>query len=271
MTESPDPILAPEAVDERLILLDARGEEAFLAGRAAWARRLPIEVWEKAAKSGEASLATAAYWEDAIGQLGIDGSAPVAVLDDGRMTEAARAWFILQHFGVPASVVDGGWPALEPILSRKGIVATGKAEAPRPARFAARPGAGRVALVERAALREALAGEAPPQVFDTRTAAEHVGDDLKKNPRGGRLPGAANVPHASLLAEGNRMRPPEQLREILGGAGLSPGGPVVTHCDGGGRAALAALAAVRAGYADVATYYLSFADWAADETCPVLR
>jgi thiosulfate/3-mercaptopyruvate sulfurtransferase len=28
------------------------------------------------------------------------------------MTEAARVWFILQHFGVPAAVLDGGWPAL---------------------------------------------------------------------------------------------------------------------------------------------------------------
>jgi ABC-type nitrate/sulfonate/bicarbonate transport system permease component len=30
-------------------------------------------------------------------------------------------------------------------------------------------------------------------------------------------------------------------------------------------------AAVRAGYADVHTYYLSFADWAKDESCPVVR
>ena len=28
---------------------------------------------------------------------------------------------------------------------------------------------------------------------------------------------------------------------------------------------------VRAGYAEVSAYYLSFADWAADESCPVRR
>jgi thiosulfate/3-mercaptopyruvate sulfurtransferase len=39
-------------------------------------------------------------------------------------------------------------------------------------------------------------------------------------------------------------------------------------CDG---AALAAIAALRAGYGDVDTYYLSFADWAKDESCPVVR
>jgi hypothetical protein len=32
---------------------------------------------------------------------------------------------------------------------------------------------------------------------------------------------------------------------------------IVTHCEGGGRAALGAAAAVRAGFADVRVYYLS--------------
>lgn len=36
-----------------------------------------------------------------------------------------------------------------------------------------------------------------------------------------------------------------------------------------GRAALAALVAVVAGRHNVHVYYLSFADWAADESCPV--
>lgn len=55
---------------------------------------------------------------------------------------------------------------------------------------------------------------------------------------------------------------------MLAGAGFTPGDRIVTHCDGGGRAALAAL---RAGYAEVHAHYLSFADWAKDECCPVVR
>ena len=54
-------------------------------------------------------------------------------------------------------------------------------------------------------------------------------------------------------------------------AAIRPGERVVTHCDGGGRASLAALAALRAGYADVGAYYLSFSDWASDESCPIER
>lgn len=56
------------------------------------------------------------------------------------------------------------------------------------------------------------------------------------------------------------------------GAGrVWPGRSYVTHCEGGGRAALGAAAAVRAGFDDVRVYYLSFADWVRDESCPVVR
>ena len=41
--------------------------------------------------------------------------------------------------------------------------------------------------------------------------------------------------------------------------------------EGGGRAALGAAAAVRAGFDDVRVYYLSFGDWVGDESCPVVR
>jgi thiosulfate/3-mercaptopyruvate sulfurtransferase len=53
--------------------------------------------------------------------------------------------------------------------------------------------------------------------------------------------------------------------------GLRESQPLVTHCEGGGRAALAAIAALEAGIKPVSVYYLSFADWARDESCPVVK
>ncbi|WP_245499478.1 rhodanese-like domain-containing protein [Mesorhizobium sp. M1A.F.Ca.ET.072.01.1.1] len=79
--------------------------------------------------------------------------------------------------------------------------------------------------------------------------------DLRRNARGGHLPGARLLPHASLLDDG-RLKPTAELPRLLSDAGLRSGEHVVTHCDGGGRAALAAIAAVRAGYDDVRAYYL---------------
>ncbi|MBV9018770.1 MAG: hypothetical protein JO213_07160 [Alphaproteobacteria bacterium] len=58
---------------------------------------------------------------------------------------------------------------------------------------------------------------------------------------------------------------------MLGRVGFGPGDHIVTHCAGGGRAALGAAAAARAGFDDVRVYYLSFGDWVRDESCPVLR
>ena len=269
-----DPVLAPEALlanRDAFIVLDARPAEAFGAGRATGAHRLPIEAWEQAAKTDEGSLNNLAHWARAIGALGVNGSRPVVVLDDGRITEAARAWFILQHFGVPAAVLDGGWPVLQPLLHAAALIETGPAVEGKAVAFTPRPGSGRVTLVEREPLRAELSTGPAPQIFDTRTAAEHTGIDLRRNKRGGRLPGAANLPHADLLGADNRMLSADRLREKLAAAGIRPGERVVTHCDGGGRASLAALAALRAGHAEVGTYYLSFSDWAADESCPIER
>jgi thiosulfate/3-mercaptopyruvate sulfurtransferase len=72
------------------------------------------------------------------------------------------------------------------------------------------------------------------------------------------------------LGGDGRLKSAEELNDLLTAAGFKPSERIVTHCDGGGRAALAALAAVRAGYTNVAAYYLSFSDWSRDESCPVV-
>lgn len=58
---------------------------------------------------------------------------------------------------------------------------------------------------------------------------------------------------------------------LYANAGIATDAPVVTHCDGVGRAALAALAALNAGHQQVSAYYLSFSDWARDESCSIVR
>ncbi|TIT04023.1 sulfurtransferase [Mesorhizobium sp.] len=261
---SRDPIIEPDALPSlgAFRLLDVREPAAFEAHHPAAAIRVPIETWEAAAKSGETSFENIPYWERAIACLGLGGPVRAVVYDDGRMTEAARVWFILQYFGAEALIVNGGWPA---IRERTELLAKAP-EALEVAAFQARPGAGPVRLVDRSTLKADLDGV---QLLDARTADEFAGTDLRRNARGGHLPGARLLPHASLLDDG-RLKAPSALRDLLSKAGLRAGGHVITHCDGGGRAALAAAAAVRAGYDDVRAYYLSFADWATDESCPVI-
>ena len=176
------------------------------------------------------------------------------------------------QFSAPNSRARACWISRSPAAApARGSVCFSRANAsasPALAGFRVRPGAGPVGLVDRDRLKAELDGDV--RIFDARTAAEFNGEDLRRNARGGHLPGARLLPHASLLDNG-RLKPAGELRALLTEAGFQPGDHVVTHCDGGGRAALAAVAAVRAGYEDVRAYYLSFADWAKDESCPIIR
>jgi len=245
---------------------DVRGDAAYSQGHWPGAFALDVKHWETLARTPEHSLDHASEWEKEFGRLSLDGSAPVLVYDDGRMTEAARVWFILQLHGVDARVVDGGWTSLVRMLPPSGpdFVNHKPAEASYRKPDGHQPA---VKLVTREALRDTLLGSV--QVLDARTNAEFTGADLRSNSRGGHLPGAKSLPHAGLLSENGTLTNANQLRASLQQADIDFEKPVVTHCDAGGRAALAALAAVAAGHRDVSAYYLSYSDWAADGTCPI--
>jgi thiosulfate/3-mercaptopyruvate sulfurtransferase len=255
MTQAP--VINPSEVVAPLRLLDARDALAFAAGHAPGAVRVPIENWIAAARTPEGDFRNTAFWSDATQSLGLGAGSVAGVYDDGRMTEAARVWFILQYFGLPAVILNGGWPEVE----ASGLSGTD----PDPRAPNLKPDSGRIKLMDRARLKTALE---TATIFDARTEAEHLGRDLKSNVRGGHLPGAVLLPHGELL-DGTRLRTPDALRVQLTRAGFAPGRPITTHCDGGGRAALAAVAALQAGFAPVSVYYLSFSDWAADESCPI--
>ena len=103
-----------------------------------------------------------------------------------------------------------------------------------------------------------------------RGRARNTGEDARNRARSGHLPGARHLSHVDLLENG-LVRPAAALHAMLERVGFGPGDHIVTHCEGGGGAALGAAAAVRAGFADVRVYYLSFGDWVRDESCPVVR
>ena len=248
--------------------LDARNQAAFDAGHAPNAVRVPVEAWDAAAKAAGIGFDNEAYWTDALRPLGIDRSVLAVTYDDGRMTDASRVWFILQYLGVKSVILNGGWAA----MSAEGGLPVGAGPSgaePSEAPNRVTPGAGSVGLVDRQTLKRQLEGQ-QAHVFDTRTRAEFTGEDKRNNARGGHLPGARQLSHVDLLDHGF-VPPAPVLRGMLEQIGFGPGDHIVTHCQGGGRAALAAAAAVRAGFDDVRVYYLSFADWARDESCPIVR
>ena len=210
--------------------------------------RVPIDAWRARAKDSQSELDELDFWQAAFEQLGIGPDAVTVVVDDDRMTEAARVWIILQYFGLPVVVLNGGARALP---------AKAPQVAPCGARLSLAPGLGAVGLMDRAALKDFLP---QVQVFDARTVAEFSALDLKGNARGGHLPGAALLAHSDLLDESG-LKTEAENTTLMDKHGIADGNPIVTHCNGGARAAMAALAALMAGRRDVRVYYLSFADW----------
>jgi len=242
--------------------LDVRDQASFDAGHAPGAVRVPLDEWDAAAKADDTGFAKTAYWDSALNALGLDPALTAVTYDSGGMTNAARVWFILQYYGLKAVIVNGGWPMLAGTTGLPPVAAASSVG------FRAVPGSGPVGLVDREMLRDQLDGRA--HVFDTRTRAEFTGEDARNRARSGHLPGARHLSHVDLLEKGV-VRPAAALRAMLERVGFGPGDHIVTHCEGGGRAALGAAAAVRAGFADVRVYYLSFGDWVRDESCPVVR
>jgi thiosulfate/3-mercaptopyruvate sulfurtransferase len=259
-----DPFVDPAALSSLgpILYLDARDPAAFDAGHAPGAVRVPLEKWDAAIKSADTGFEKTAFWDDAIGSLGVGPAVTAVAYDSGAMTNAARVWFVLQYYGVKCAILNGGWPAL---ASATGLPAS---EAAWTGSFHASPGAGPVGVIDRATLKQQLDGKA--HVFDSRTRAEFTGEDARNRARSGHLPGARHLSHADLMQKGVVHSAPV-LRAMLEQVGFGPGDHIVTHCEGGGRAALAAAAAVRAGFDDVRVYYLSFGDWVRDESCPIVR
>ena len=87
-------------------------------------------------------------------------------------------------------------------------------------------------------LEAARSGKAT--VLDVRTRAEWEGVDTKGNRRGGHIPGATWLEH-SMMSERGAPLPAAKLKERLHEAGVDESRPVITYCQGGIRAAQAAL------------------------------
>ena len=279
-------VLEPERVAEVIepkraggetdvIVLDVRSLDDFRNGHLRGALWLDLTTWSRLSRSPNKGFRDKAGWEERIGKLGIAADDRVLVYDGGEMTEAARIWYILQLFGaIDVVVIDGGFPGLR--VAAEGKIVPGDPPTPiakafkpqRPSWLKSRDELPGIKLADKSEVRSTISSKTA-RILDARTAAEYEGRDAKHNPRAGRLPDAINIPHGQLLDARGRLKTAEELQKLLAAAGLKPGDAIVTHCQSGGRASLAALAAKRAGFADVSNYYMSFGEWAQDETCPL--
>jgi thiosulfate/3-mercaptopyruvate sulfurtransferase len=103
------------------------------------------------------------------------------------------------------------------------------------------------------------------RVVDARSAAEYAGSEVRSR-RGGHIPGACPLEWTDLVDKDGRFLDEATLRARLDQSGVKPGTPVITHCQGGGRASVDAFVTERLGF-PTRNYYPGWSDWGnADET-----
>ncbi len=246
--------------EPELRLIDARPRADYEKGHipgAVWIDAKAVEAM--AAKPG--ALTDRAAWEAWIRPLGIGPETKVLVYDANRQLDAARLWWLLGYLGVDhVGLVDGNFPTWQ----AEGRPVAVEVPAVEPRAFPVELRSGR-----RASRSDVLAAidAKSMRIIDARTEAEFTGE-AKKSRRGGHIPEACHLEWQNFVTREGRFLPIEELRAKLEKAGVRPGEPVITHCQGGGRASVDAFVFERLGH-PARNYYESWADWGNADDTPI--
>jgi len=246
---------------------DGLGRSAYLAGHVPGAAWLDWST-ELVSRDDELQtflLAGPEQVAGALGRAGVGDGTTLVVYDDTLSLYAARTWWSLRVYGFESvRILDGGFPAWagegRPV-SNADLPPTQSSFTPR-----AQP---RMRLTT-SDIR-GLLGSPEVTLLDARAPAEYRG--LEGNTRRlGHIPGALNVPVASMTRPGSQQfRGGDELRDILHRANVSRGRRMVCYDGSGIAAAKLAFVLTLLGHEDVAVYDGGWAEWGDRLDLPVDR
>ena len=189
--------------------------------------------------------------------MGVGDGHQVVIYDGSGLFSAARVWWMFRLMGkMDVAVLDGGLPKWQ----AEGRVVEDMPPVMRDRHMTVQRQAGLVRDVTQVAHASKL-GEA--EIIDARSAPRFRGEVAEARPglRAGHIPGAKNVPYATLLNADGTMKSAGDLGAVFQAAGVDLGKPAITTCGSGITAAVLSLALERTGHRNHALYDGSWAEW----------
>ncbi|MCK7596985.1 sulfurtransferase [Microbulbifer sp. CAU 1566] len=249
-----------------LVILDCRydladteaGEAAFFAGHIPGAQyaslhrdlSAPCERY-----GGRHPFPTASQFAEFARSAGISDDTQVVVYDDQRFAFAARAWWLLRHFGhSKVAILNGGFKAWK---NAEREVEEGAACASAGGNFSPAPAADQ--LLHYADIYPHL--DNPPwQLVDARDSKRFLGNEEPIDPIAGHIPGAINKPWQAVTDEDGFAKPRPALLEHW--QSIPADDDIVCYC-GSGVTACVNLFSLYLISREARLYPGSWSDWCA--------
>ena len=237
---------------------DARKE--YEAGHIPGARFLDLESFIDTGSDVPKAIPTAQQFSERMSELGIAPGSRIVLYDDSEIRSAARAWFVLTHYGEKkVAILDGGLAKWR--IEGRGLSDRVVGHAPREREV---PQPERVVRSQRD-LEQNIEGQ-EWQVVDARDTARFEGQPGSGSE--GHIPGARNVPFVRMFREDGTYRSPDAIRTEFEETGLDLGQPIVTSCNSGMTASVLLFGLSLLGKHDTALYDGSWLEWGADPRTP---
>ena len=227
--------------------------------------------WQSQLQDGvRRDLTSKEDFEKLLSESGVGNDTTVVVYGDNNNWFAAWAYWQLKYYGhKDARVMDGG---------RAKWLAEGRPTTTDAVSHAAASYTAQEPDCSIRALRDYITSNLSNlELVDVRSPAEYSGELLAPEhlpqegaQRGGHIPGAANVPWATAVAEDGTFKSADELNEIYGGKGISGDKEIVAYCRIGERSSHTwFVLSELLGYPNVRNYDGSWTEWGSAVGVPV--